>query len=120
MFDDQDTTLLQRIHRLISAPVAKWENKHNKLLEIAFLADIDLHKGFRMIKGVLGHINGNGVTLRRSAQLLLVVENDHFGGRTENKVNHNGGNLKQACCRRGSLNHKDLFDKDFQRFYQNR
>ena len=45
----------------------------------AFIIDIGLRSRSRIIRGVMGHTNENAAMLRRSSQVLLVAENDHFG-----------------------------------------
>ena len=63
----------------------------------AFLTDIELRNRSGIIMGVVGHINGNDAMLRRSAQLILVTENDHFAGKAVTALdndNHKSENLR--------------------------
>ena len=73
-----------------------WSNERVKKIERGkegLKTYVECSKCSEIIRGVVGHDNWNDAMLRRSAQLLLAPENEHFEGRIHLKTERQEGTV---------------------------
>ena len=66
---------------------------------------LELPNRSRIIRGVVGASNANGTVLRRSAQLLLIAENDHFAGNV-------GSRIRREVAGSAYYDHLDVYNTE--------